>query len=350
MKSAICDIIVLRGEQYMTKKYKFECKICGNKLVKNGKTSKGKQRYKCKNCNTSKIKNNGIKQRQNELKMFIKYVTDSTKKKHKTDKSRMTFYRKTNWCWEIKPTLKPPKNSSKYVFIDATYIGRDVCFLIVKNSDFVLNFAWTDKENFYNYYELLKDIPEPEFAICDGHNGIEKACKKLWKNIDIQRCLVHVARDCERKLGKRSPCNVNQIFRHHINRLPRLNTQRKADFWLKRFYELYEQHQEFIEEKRFRLDEFGNETKKYDRVHKNLFSATNQILSLIKKEMLFTHIGNDIPNNSNSIEGGINSPLKYLLRCHRGISLEHQKKMFEWYLLTRSNIRINDFIKTLIFN
>jgi len=74
------------------------------------------------------------------------------------------------------------------------------------------------------------------------------------------------------------------------------------------------------------------------------------IRKLQKNNMLFLFIENAIPNNSNHLEGGINSPLKNLLRCHRGISSEHQMRMFEWYLLSRSNTSINDFINSIDFD
>ena len=65
---------------------------------------------------------------------------------------------------------------------------------------------------------------------------------------------------------------------------------------------------------------------------------------------LFLFIENNIPNNSNYLEGGINSPLKNLLRCHRGLVLERQMRMFEWYLLSRSATTVNEFIKSYNVN
>jgi hypothetical protein len=141
-----------------------------------------------------------------------------------------------------------------------------------------------------------------------------------------------------------------QIFRCHIKKLTSIKTKKQADFWCEIFYEFYETHKEFIEEKRYRLDEFGKPTKKFDRVHKNLFSMCNSMLDLLDKNMIFLHLENGIPHNSNALEGGINSPLKNLIRCHRGIKIQHQKRMLEWYLLKRSGTPINDFIKGIVFD
>jgi transposase-like protein len=97
----------------------------------------------------------------------------------------------------------------------------------------VLNFKWAQQETFEDYFELLKVIEEPRFVICDGHSAITKASLKLWKNVGIQRCIVHVARSAERRLGKRSPSEVNHIFRKHINRLSYVDTLRKSKNWSK---------------------------------------------------------------------------------------------------------------------
>ena len=198
--------------------YKFKCKICGNAMVKAGKTSIGKQRYKCNNCNTRPIMKKENKSRQNELKSFVNWLIDSTKVEHRISSSRSTFYRKTNWCWGIVPKIKSDGIPSDFIFVDATYLSRELCLLVVRNEKYVLNFIWAKKENQENYYDLLKSIERPNFVICDGHKGIAKACAKLWKNVEIQRCVVHISRSAERKLGKRSPSEINHIFRKHIKK------------------------------------------------------------------------------------------------------------------------------------
>ena len=334
----------------MKNSYQFKCKSCGNRLVKAGKNSTGKQRYKCNNCNTRIVIKNDGKTRQNELKLFVKWLIDSTKVIDKVDMSRSTFYRKTNWCWEIIPKIKSEGTPSDFIFVDATYINRNLCLLIVRNKDYVLNFRWAESETYEEYHELLKPIHEPRFVICDGHSGIDKACHKLWRNVGIQRCLVHIVHHAERKLGKRSPCEINHVFRKHIKKITSVDTVRKSNNWLKKFEELYETHRTFIEEVTYKIDLETGEVLSTYKPHQNLFGVCNMIRKLQKKNMLFLFIKNDIPNNSNYLEGGINSPLKNLLRCHRGISLEHQKRMLEWYLLSRSYVSVNDFVCALRFD
>lgn len=42
-----------------------------------------------------------------------------------------------------------------------------------------------------------------------------------------------------------------------------------------------------------------------------------------------------IASTTNQIEGGINSPLRDLLKRHRGLSELHQRRAMEWWLHTR---------------
>ena len=156
--------------------------------------------------------------------------------------------------------------------------------------------------------------------------------------------------DSECKLGKRSPSEVNHIFRNHIGRLSKIDTPRKAENWQKKFNTLYEEHKDYIEEFSFSIDEETGELIRRFRTHKFLFSVCNEIKNLLKKNRLFLFIEHDIPNKSNYLEGGINSPLKNLMRRHRGVSPEHQKRMWEWYLLSRSATPLNEYIKSLNFD
>jgi len=316
-------------------------------MVKAGKNSGGKQRYKCNYCMTRTLAKKEFRSRQNELKAFVNWLIDSTKVDHKSKKPRRTFYRKTNWCWSVIPKINSEEIPSEFIFVDAIYQSRNQCLLIARDAQSVLHYVWSESENTGSYTELLKDIPEPKFLICDGHAGIIKASTTLWKSVEIQRCIVHVMHSAQRKLGKRSPSPVNQIFRRHINKLAQVDTVKKSENWQKKFHALYEEHKDYIEEFSLSISANTGEVIRRFRTHKKLFSACNEIIKLLQCNRLFIYITHGIPNNANHLEGGINSPLKNLLRCHRGISSEHQKRMWEWYLLSRSATPIDGFIKTL---
>lgn len=43
-------------------------------------------------------------------------------------------------------------------------------------------------------------------------------------------------------------------------------------------------------------------------------------------------------STTNSLEGGINSPLKLLARNHRGMSKEHQRTAIDWWLASKTQL------------
>jgi transposase-like protein len=78
-------------------------------MAKAGKNSAGKQRYKCHFCKARQVIKKAKSVKKNELKLFVKWITDSTKAFDKIKLSRMTFYRKIKWCWDIAPQM--PQNT-----------------------------------------------------------------------------------------------------------------------------------------------------------------------------------------------------------------------------------------------
>jgi hypothetical protein len=82
--------------------------------------------------------------------------------------------------------------------------------------------------------------------------------------------------------------------------------------------------------------------------------ARNGLNTLINKGTLFTYLDptltNDIalPATNNKIEGGVNAPLRQLLRDHRGMSIDRRiKAVFWWcYMHTESPLPPADMLKT----
>jgi hypothetical protein len=98
----------------------------------------------------------------------------------------------------------------------------------------------------------------------------------------------------QRKLGKRSPSPVNQIFRRHINKLALVDTVKKSENWKKKFHALYEEHKDYIEEFSLSISaDTGEETRRF-RTHKKLFSACNEINKLLQSNRLFVYITHGI--------------------------------------------------------
>jgi len=75
--------------------------------------------------------------------------------------------------------------------------------------------------------------------------------------------------------------------------------------------------------------------------HDRLRKAYRLLERLSQAGTLFTylrteHAGLNIAPTTNRIEGGTNAQLRLLLRAHRGMSEDHQKRAIEWYLYLHS--------------
>lgn len=75
--------------------------------------------------------------------------------------------------------------------------------------------------------------------------------------------------------------------------------------------------------------------------HDRLRKAYRLLERLGQAGTLFTYLsreynGLDIASTTNRIEGGTNAQLRLILRTHRGMGEEHQKRAIEWYLYLHS--------------
>src|SRR5699024_4137241 len=76
--------------------------------------------------------------------------------------------------------------------------------------------------------------------------------------------------------------------------------------------------------------------------HKRDRTAMNSLNNLNSNKWLFTwleppegFVGTP-KSTTNSLEGGINSPLKLLARNHRGMSKEHQRTAIDWWMASKT--------------
>lgn len=88
------------------------------------------------------------------------------------------------------------------------------------------------------------------------------------------------------------------------------------------------------------LPSWARPGQKWWFTHQRLRSGHQVLARLVTAGHLFTFLdpaldGIPIASTTNQIEGGINSPMRDLLKRHRGLSERHQKRALEWWLYTR---------------
>ena len=59
----------------------------------------------------------------------------------------------------------------------------------------MLAWQWCDREGTAAYQALFEQLAPPDVLVCDGVQGILKACREAWPDTRVQHCLVHVQRD-----------------------------------------------------------------------------------------------------------------------------------------------------------
>lgn len=245
----------------------------------------------------------------------------------------------TAWCWGIAPYPERTGEIYPVILLDGIGIGSMVC-LIARTPEFVIGWTWVGWESSTTWAKLLEQFPAPTVAVCDGQKGILLAIARCWSGARVQRCTFHVWQNIRVKLTlhpqTEAGCELLQLTRDlwQVKILP------QAECWEQRLLAWHGQYGGFIRERTYKSEtEPGR--RRWWYTHRNLRSAYKQLDKLLRDKQLFTHLEMGltdipIPRTTNYVEGGINSQLRTKLKLHRGMSEEHQRRLVEWYLYSRT--------------
>jgi len=155
----------------------------------------------------------------------------------------------------------------------------------------------------------------------DGKRGLYKA----FEDYPVQMCHFHQKRIIQRYITKHPKLEASKDLQKILLRLTSTNEvilTKNLDTW-------YETHKHFLAEKT--LNEL---TGKESFTHAKLVSAYRSLRTNLP--YLFTHkrykyLG--MHNTTNSLDGGVFSPMKMLIKLHRGLSKSLKLKMVDDYLV-----------------
>lgn len=190
-----------------------------------------------------------------------------------------------------------------------------------------------------HYKEIQEDLENLkvlgvhiESITCDGKRSTLKAIKKVYPEIIIQRCLVHVYRMVHIWLKEKPKTIAALELKQVINLLSLVNTHNDRIAFIAAFNKWYEKHNAFINEKA--INEL---TSRWWYRHKNLRRAAIVIRKAIPN--LFHFLDNQaIPKSTNALESFFGH-LKDSLSIHRGLSYANRKNFIKWYLHFRNHAR-----------
>lgn len=318
------------------------CPTCSTKLIKRGLTAAGTQRWLCVMCSKSATKPRADLSQKCLLDRFVAWLLG---KQSQTELgiSERTWRQQTEWCWQIVPRFTLSGEVYPIILLDGIRIGSLVC-LIARTPQYVVAWAWVPYEAGTTWDKLLATLPPPVVVVCDGQKGILVSIPRNWPTAAIQRCHFHVWQNVRSKLTLFPQTEAAQ----HLLLLTKillkgLYTTEDAARWQAKLNTWEQLYGGFIRERTVNPDPKPGQ-RKWRYTHERLRSAYRQLTKLLTDDQLFTYLDGSliqqtnqpIPRTTNYVEGGINSQLRTKLKLHRGMSEDHQRRLVEWYLYSRT--------------
>jgi hypothetical protein len=306
-------------------------------MQKRGKTAAGTQRWLCLPCTRSHSLGHETQARGRLLDRFVDWLMGKQSQVELAGVSDRTWRAQTAWCWEIAPPQVRSGEVYSVVVIDGIRIGSLVC-LIARTPEYVIAWHWAPYESSNTWSELFDQLPAPGFVVCDGQKGILLGLKRSWASTQIQRCHFHVWQNVRVKLTLNPQTEAGQELLRLTKGLWQVYTAQHMQAWQHRFQLWETSYHDFVKQRTYhQTPKTGKRSWWY--THGRLRSAYYQLKKLQQDNQLFTYVHNpaaNIPRNTNHMEGGINSQLRTKLKLHRGMSEEHQRRLVEWYLYSRT--------------
>jgi hypothetical protein len=187
-----------------------------------------------------------------------------------------------------------------------------------------ISYHFIESETNKEYRTLKEDIAASGFTIkaviIDGRRGLFR----MFEPFPIQMCHFHQKAIITRYLTRNPKTKPAQELKRIVSHLSSISECRFTlllSSWHKR-------HHEFLGEKTH-----DQERKHWHYTHRRLRSAYRSLKNHLP--YLFTYQKYPqlhIQNTTNSLDGGVFSPMKMLLKIHRGMSIEMKKKLIVDYL------------------
>jgi len=323
----------------MAKTKKYRCWVCSSlHVIKWGKRN-GKQRFLCKDCGALNTRTNQGVSRSNRFIWFRKWITGKqtfSQLVKDSGYSERTLKRYFYSYLDNYPTWKITPSEKLNLLIDGTYFSNKVCLVLYRDNNIKATqlYRLTDGEWFEEICEDLQNLISLGLTIesvtCDGLSNILKAIKKACPETIIQRCVVHIQRECLIWLTRNPKNQAGIDLRKIVKRLHLVGNRDDWGYWVVDLIKWYEQYKDFVNEK-----SYYELTERFWYTHKSVRKAFIHIKRALPD--MFHYLDNvDIPKSTNALESFFGH-LKQNISIHRGLSKEHYKNYIKWYLFFRSN-------------
>ena len=126
---------------------------------------------------------------------------------------------------------------------------------------------------------------------------------------------------------------MGKELKYLVSLLKQTNSPNKINAWGEYLFSLGEKYKDYLSQRTYQNN--GN----WEYTHRRDRSCYYQLTRLFNSGDLFRCISEfcfNISKTTNSLEGGINSRIKDLIRRHRGCSEYTKSRIVEFYLITRT--------------
>ena len=287
------------------------------------------QRWRCNSCHRSFAWHNKAAKHARQFVWFKRWLVEGYTLRQLAYHSgySVSTIRRILEFWLQQP---PPEVSHSIAqcisaIIDGTFIKRRKGIVAVMNA-----IDHTILSGSYNVSEKPRDLGalfqflaqeglSPQYATIDGNPALSQALLRQWPEIILQRCLVHIQRQglswCRRNPKRTDAKHLRRIFLD----VTAIHSSGDREKFLKRVYAWETTYGAYIAA-----------TAEHGYVFSDLKRARSMLLSALPN--MFHYLNNPLVASSTNALEGYFSRLKQRYRQHRGLSVRHRHRYFQWYL------------------
>lgn len=299
-----------------------------------------KARFKCKQCGLLFSRQNKAVKQKNQFIWFEKWVLHRQTITYLSEESGYSIRTlKTLFHQYLSkpPVLNFYPSERLNLLIDGTYFSNDICLILYRDNTikFTQLYRLTTGEYYTEIKEDLENLlqlgVQVESITCDGHKAILKAAKTICKKTILQRCTVHVQRECSIWLTKNPQSLAGQSLLTIVYKLNAITTHQQSQQWIKELFDWHLIYKDYIAQKSYSIA-----TQRYWYKHKMVRKAFVHLKNALPH--LFEYLFNErVPKSTNGLESFFGH-LKSHLQLHRGLTKEHRKNFIKWYLFFKNQL------------
>lgn len=305
-------------------------------MQKWGKNRNGSIRFRCKYCSVSKTRKRSDLSQKYQKQLFVFWLLSKLSLWEisvKYNVSSKTLFRWFQPFWNEEPQVKLSNISNKVMIIDGKCVGKNATVLVGTVDKKVVFWLFVQRENYSSWKVFLQKLKHIPFAIVgDGQKGMHKAIKEVFPRVLIQRCQFHVIKYIRSKLTK-NPESIAAIeLKKLVLEITNINTREELKDWLTNYKYWWLTYKYFVKEKTYPFNSFTLAGRpRWHYTHQKLHASHSHLKNALP--YLFRYLQHpEIPNTTNFVEGGINSPMQEKLRSHRGLKLLKRRILIAHFL------------------